>query len=192
MNKQGTLFEIGSAREASESQSQQEEALKILRCRKLTKTSFEQDWQKNGCRLAPAIDILRNGWGFEIAGQGTSTDPYWLLNPNQSPTKVRTTDSIKARYYESEHWKSLRERRFQFDDYRCVVCVESCKESIECHHIEYNLFEETLEELMTVCKLHHEKIHKNSAIKFPTGVDVWVAERLLEVAVYKFEDWLLP
>jgi hypothetical protein len=192
---QGLFFDIGGARAFHESETQQQEALAILRVRKLTKVSFEQDWQKNGSRLAPAIDILRNGWGFDIAGTGKTKDPYWLLNPNQSPTKVRTTEHIKDLYRASEHWASIREQRFQHDNYRCVLCVGSCRDELQCHHITYNLFAEKLDELMTVCRYHHELIHDPSRgcrLSFPIGVDTHVAERLLGLVAYPFEEWLLP
>jgi hypothetical protein len=187
---QGFLFETGSARAFHESESQQQEALRILRHRKLTKVSFERDFA-NGSRLAPAIDVLRNGWGFEIAGAGTTKDPYWMINPKQSPTKVRDR-KIQPLYYESEHWCETREKRFKNDNYRCVFCVASCRDSIECHHIKYSLFNEKLDELITVCEYHHQVIHENSAIGFPIGVELWIAERLLEVVAYPFEEWLLP
>lgn len=185
------LFDIGvGAREHNESESQQQEALKILRCRKLTKVSFERDWP--GSRLAPAIDILRNGWGFEIAGAGTKDDPYWLMNPNQSPAKVRTTKAIQEAYYDSEHWSVKRAERYRLDNHRCVLCVGSCVDSLECHHIRYELFNERLDELMTVCAFHHKLIHDSCLLKFPTGVDTWIAERLMGVVAYPFEEWLLP
>ena len=187
---QGFLFETGSARAFHESESQQQEALKILRHRKLTKLSFERDFA-NGSRLAPAIDVLRNGWGFNIAGAGTTKDPYWMINPKQSPTKVRDR-KIQPLYYDSGHWCEIREKRFKNDNYRCVFCVASCRDSIQCHHIRYDLFNEKLDEVVTVCEYHHGVIHEHSAIGFPIGVDLWIAERLLEVVAYPFEEWLLP
>ncbi len=189
---QGCFFETGGARKFHESDTQQQEALTILRHRKLTKKSFEYDWKKDGSRLAPAINILRKGWGFDIAGSGTTKDPYWLLEPNQSPARVRTTEQMKALYYESSHWVDIRERRWQNDDYRCVLCVDSCKDELQCHHVIYNLFSERLDELMTVCRSHHGIIHEDSRLIFPIGVELWVAERLLGVVAYPFEEWLLP
>jgi hypothetical protein len=189
---QGLFFDVGTAREFHESESQQQEALSILRHRKLTKESFERDWRKDGSRLAPAINILRKGWGFDIGGNGTKKDPYWLQDPNQSPTRVRTTEQIKSLYYDSSHWLDIRERRFQNDNYRCVACVESCKDAIQCHHFKYKLFSERLNELITVCDSCHEMMHEDSRLTFPIGVDLWVAERLLGVVSYPFEEWLLP
>jgi hypothetical protein len=188
---QGVFFDIGGARDFHESENQQQEVLLILRHRKLTKVSFEQDCG-NGARLAPAIDILRNGWGFEIAGSGTTKDPYWMLYPKQSPAKVRTTEQLKQLYYDSEHWAATREKRFRHDHYRCVLCVGSCRDELQCHHITYRLFNEKPDELMTVCVPHHEMIHGASFLKFPTGVDLWIAEQLLQVVAYPFEEWLLP
>jgi hypothetical protein len=189
---QGTFFEIESARAFQESETKQQEALSILRHRKLTKLSFERDWSKDGCRLAPAIDILRNGWGFEIAGNGSKDDPYWLLNPDQSPAKVRTTSQLKDLYWECDHWAKIRDRRWQHDNFRCVLCVASCRDSIRCHHVVYNLFNETLDQVMTVCEFHHKMIHAACFLKFPTGIETWIAERLLGVIAYPFEEWLLP
>jgi hypothetical protein len=188
--RQGLFFDIGGARAFHESKTQQQEALAILRVRKLTKSSFEQDWP--GSRLAPAIDKLRNGWGFDILGEGEDGDPYFLVNANQSPTKVATTRRMKELYYETEHWKRTRELRYRHDSYRCVLCVDSCRESLECHHITYNLFAEKLDELMTVCVYHHKLIHEKAKLSFPTGLDLPVAERLLGLVAYPFEEWLLP
>jgi len=190
---QGTFFDVGAARAHHESETQQQEALAILRVRKLTKVSFEHDWPHHGSRLAPAIDVLRNGWGFDIAGNGSRKDPYHLLNPRQSPTRVHSDKhGLKNLYWESDHWKAIRERRWQHDDYRCLLCVGSCREEIQCHHVVYNLFNEQLDELMTVCKTHHEMIHSAAKLKFPTGVDLWIAERLMGVVAYPFPEWLLP
>jgi hypothetical protein len=188
---QGTFFDVGGARAFHESETQQQEALLILRHRPLTKKSFEQD-MKNGSRLAPAIDALRNGWGFEIEGKGTTEKPYQLVSPRQSPTKVMTTDAIKDAYYETSHWVETRDRRYQHDNFRCVICVGSCRGSLRCHHITYNLFGESLNELMTVCEHHHSMIHDNCLLSFPKGVDLWIAERLLGLVAYPFEEWLLP
>jgi hypothetical protein len=188
---QPLLFDTGP-RAFHESDSQQEEALAILRHRKLTKISFERDWTKNGSRLAPAIDILRNGWGFDIAGTGTTKDPYWMLNPNQWPSKVRVGERLKEAYYNTQHWKDMREQRFAHDAYRCAICVESCKDGIQCHHIRYELFRESIDELLTVCCRHHEMIHEHCLLKFPTGISIDHAERLLGGKEYPFEKWILP
>lgn len=192
MIKQWTFFDVESSRDFHESETQQQEALRILRSRKLTKKSFERDWAKDGARLAPAIDILRNGWGFDIDGDGSDRDPYWLLEPKQSPTRVRTTPRLKELYYESGHWTAIRESRFRHDSYRCVICVDACRDELECHHFRYSLFAEKLDEVITVCAFHHQMIHDNCKLKFPTGVETWVAERLLGVVAYPFEEWLLP
>lgn len=189
---QHTLFDTGPARAFHESETQQQEALAILRHRKLTKVSFERDWKHDGSRLAPAIHILRNGWGFEIHGNGSTRDPYWLIDPFQSPARVKRTDELQAMYYETDHWKEVRERRWMHDNYRCVQCVESCKEAIQCHHITYRLFAERLDELQTLCITHHKMLHAACKLAFPQGFEVWQAERLLEVAAYPFPEWLLP
>lgn len=179
------------ARAYHESQSNVEDALRCLRKHDLAKVGWEN--RNPGARLAPAIEILRNGYGFQIAGNGSVKKPYRLVDPKQWPTKVRTTDEIESAYYESEHWKGengVRSQRWEYDGYKCVLCTGKNDEPIQCHHIVYNLFSESLDELMTVCEWHHKLIHENSRIGFPIGVSLSIADRL--VGYHEFEEWLKP
>lgn len=189
------LFDPGyvSPRDFNESRTQCESALRCLRAGPLTKLRFEQAIHKySGCRLAPAIDILKNGWGFDITGTGTRKNPYRLTDRQQWPMKVQCTDAMKDAYYETEHWVKIRQQRWEHDNYRCVICPGLCESELQCHHICYSLFDEHLGELITVCKDAHELIHDNCRLKFPTGVCVSHAEILLGVVQYAFEDWLKP
>lgn len=189
---QNVLFDVGSFSSAQafhECKDHQRAALRWLRSQVLPKVSYEQ--QHVGARLAPVIERLRNGWGFEIQGDGSIKKPYALLDRNQYPTKVEVTAEMKSAYYASSHWDLTRRKRFEHDKYTCVMCVH-VEPAYVVHHATYNLFRESIDELVSLCERHHEMIHDNSRIGFPIGVDVSIAEKLLGVPSYEFEEWLLP
>lgn len=176
------------AREYHESKTQCGQVLSLLRRTPVTKTGWEN--RNPGGRIAPSIDILRNGYGFEIGGSGTAKEPYFLLDRRQWPTKVYTTKEIKLAYYETDHWAEIRSSRYEHDGYKCVACLGDNGQELVCHHIVYNLFEESLDEVVTVCKFHHQLIHDNSYLSFPRGVSLAIADRL--VGYHEFEEWLKP
>lgn len=75
---QNVLFDLGSysiARAFHECKDHQQAALRWLRSQSLPKVAYEQ--QHSGARLAPVIERLRNGWGFEI--EKVSNGPYLEL-----------------------------------------------------------------------------------------------------------------
>jgi hypothetical protein len=190
--RQSDLFDAGrysSARAFHECKNHQQAALRWLRSQELPKVAYEQ--QHLGTRLAPVIERLRNGWGFEILGDGSMKKPYVMPDREQYPTRVEVTADMELAYYNSEHWQTTRRKRLEQDKFSCVLCtcVEPAK---EIHHVTYNLFNESIDELISVCVYHHKMIHENSRIGFPIGVDVSIAEKLLGVPAYTFEEWLLP
>ena len=189
---QSDLFDVGSfssARAFHECKDHQQAALRWLRSQVLPKVAYEQQYV--GTRLAPVIERLRNGWGFEILGDGSIKKPYAMPDRNQYPTKVEVTAAMELSYYNSAHWESTRRKRLEHDKYTCVMCVH-VEPATTVHHARYDLFNESTEELISLCEEHHEMIHDNSRIGFPIGVDVSIAEKLLDVASYSFEEWLLP
>ena len=188
---QTTFGFFGSVRDARayhESKTSCEHVLRLLRKASITKVGWERN--RPGARIAPAIEVLRNGYGFGIGGDGSQRNPYFLLDRGQWPTKVRTSPAMESAYYETDHWKETRQRRYEHDGYRCVVCIGHNDCDLQCHHLVYNLFAEKLEELITVCEQHHELIHENSRIGFPIGVPLPIADRL--VGYHEFEEWLKP
>ena len=175
------------AREFHERTLSQAWALTLLRGGPLTKLEFERD-AKDGSRLAPTIDILRNAHGFYIDGDGSVKHPYRLVMPRQLPTLVKTQDKFKEAYYASEHWRSVRDRRLDLDGWRCVLC--SSEEDLEIHHTRYRLFSERMEDVITFCSEHHRVIHDHSRISFPKGMTVEHVRRLGFEP--EFEPWLIP
>lgn len=63
----------------------------------------------------------------------------------------------REKYLKSEHWKLLRIKKLQLNP-RCEKCGSNKK--IEPHHINYkNLYNVDIEDLMTLCRRCHIKIH---------------------------------
>ena len=62
---------------------------------------------------------------------------------------------------------------------------------LQVHHVEYRLFRELLFDVMTVCRPCHRRIHENSLLRFPPGMDVEHVERL-GFERPEFAAWLLP
>lgn len=62
-------------------------------------------------------------------------------------------------YLESDEWKVKREERLEKDGHRCVCCNSS--DNLNVHHITYDrLKNESIYDLITLCRDCHEKLHK--------------------------------
>jgi hypothetical protein len=153
----------------------------------LEKKSYEAS-VKNGSRLAPVIEQLRNAHGFLISGDGSVGNPYRLDDVRQSPTLARVTPEMKAAYYATPHWNCVRLSRLARDFNRCVLCWAT--DDLRCHHVSYaNLFNEPQVDLLTLCDRCHSRVHQDCRLKFPSGVSVRYAHLL---GWKGFEPWLLP
>lgn len=64
----------------------------------------------------------------------------------------------KSQYMKSEMWQSKRLEVLRRDNHKCVVCNK--KDNLDIHHISYeNVGNESLDDLVTVCRKHHQLIH---------------------------------
>lgn len=96
--------------------------------------------------------------------------------------RVEVTDDLKARYYQTQHWKAKRAARLAKDRHECVFC--GFQFSLQVHHWRYDLFAECLDDLSTTCEACHRWIHENEniSIHFPHYVEPDVARRILDDA----------
>lgn len=93
-------------------------------------------------------------------------------------------DMVKAKllqeaYYQTEHWRRKALQRKLFDSLRCTQCHST--DSLETHHWRYDLFNEKMSDLTTLCKQCHEKMHesiKGSSVHFPAYITQEMAERI--------------
>jgi hypothetical protein len=77
---------------------------------------------------------------------------------NKKPVNYHT-------YIHSEQWRKKRLKRLKMDGFRCQFRVGklqcTAKTHLEVHHLSYkNLGNERFKELITLCRLHHKRIHK--------------------------------
>jgi hypothetical protein len=64
-----------------------------------------------------------------------------------------------AAYLQSAHWKRLRRRVLQRDNWRCRLCGR--KKELQVHHDRYiSLLSEDIRWLKTMCRKCHDRIHK--------------------------------
>lgn len=87
------------------------------------------------------------------------------------------TREWKEKYYQSSHWKDRRERRLNHDGFKCCNCHATSE--LKVHHWRYDLFEERLGDLMTLCTACHERMHDNVKIKFPQVIPEDIYYRLV-------------
>jgi 5-methylcytosine-specific restriction endonuclease McrA len=71
---------------------------------------------------------------------------------------MNSKESYKL-YLKTEHWKETRKKRLVLDDFCCIFCKS--KKSLQVHHLNYKRVgkENIVEDLITVCKFCHERIH---------------------------------
>ncbi len=68
-------------------------------------------------------------------------------------------------YIKSEQWRKKRLKRLKMDGFCCQFRVGrfkcGAKNNLEVHHLSYkNLGNERFKELITLCSLHHKRVHK--------------------------------
>lgn len=93
---------------------------------------------------------------------------------------VRVSKSISEMYYTTPHWRNMAKLRKEHDGKKCVQCNST--EKLETHHWRYDLFEEELSDLTTLCKICHEWIHecvKGSSVHFPRSLPQSIIDRIM-------------
>lgn len=89
--------------------------------------------------------------------------PVWD-DPSTTPWHERYAECLQ-----SEEWLDLREQVLRRDKYRCTVTGKASKpgDPLQVHHLTYErLGCEPLDDLVTVCRSQHEKLHGR---RFPTS-----------------------
>ena len=94
---------------------------------------------------------------------------------------IEVTDEMKAAYYETAHWNETRSQRLFKDGFTCRSCMSVT--DLQVHHWVYELFEESIEDLMTLCRECHERFHSYDSVKihFPKYVTCEVANKLKHI-----------
>ncbi len=92
--------------------------------------------------------------------------------------QIRVTPEMQTAYYRTEHWKRTRAVRLKFDDHKCCHCKSLCV--LQVHHWHYDLFAEAIEDLTTLCRTCHARIHETQlvTVHFPRYVPQEIGKRL--------------
>ncbi len=127
-------------------------------------------------RFSACINNLRDrGWQIRVDKQDDGTSMHTLV---AYVPVAEVTEAMQEAYYQTQHWKLKRNERMQHDEYRCCHCRS--RELLQVHHWVYELFAESLEDLVTLCDKCHGRIHEYDCVKlhFPKYVTPEVAQRM--------------
>ena len=88
-----------------------------------------------------------------------------LFKLKQEHYRYNTKYAKYHRYLETKEWKTIRDKVLKRDDSLCKIC--NVKKADDVHHLTYeNVFNEKLEDLISVCRKCHSEIH------FPSSSDL--------------------
>lgn len=158
-----------------EKTARQEAVIELLSRRPMTTAELESD-SRIVCRVAAVIDNLRQaGWQIKTRKHTTGLALYELLG---KVPMVKVTPKMKENYYILDHWRNKRLERLRFDGFVCVVCQSP--DLLHVHHWKYDLFNEQVCDLMTLCETCHVRMHEypNVHCHFPKWVTPEIAELL--------------
>lgn len=81
------------------------------------------------------------------------------LISRKSQVKDETSYSRYSGYIHSSHWKDIRRQRLAMDGFQCSICGTA--KNLEVHHLTYErLGHEDLDDLVSLCKRCHAKVHE--------------------------------
>jgi hypothetical protein len=127
-------------------------------------------------RFSDCIFRLRNQ-GYIIDRRKMQDKTFeWKYEGWKQVEKV--TAAWREGYYSSRHWRRMRQLRLSFDGVKCCRCHNPDAAELQVHHWEYNLFNEKLEDLMTLCDGCHGVIHDLTPIHFPRSVTIDIFRQL--------------
>lgn len=130
-------------------------------------------------RFSASIRTLRvRGYRIDVEKLDDGTSLHSLRG--YTPL-VEVTEEMQAAYYDTQHWLQRRLERMNFDSFKCCHCKSS--EALQVHHWVYDLFAESLEDLMTLCKTCHDRMHAYDCVKahFPEYLTAEIAQRITGV-----------
>lgn len=132
-----------------------------------------------GHRFSTCVQSLRDQ-GYIIEKRPTDKRSFEYRYAGREEVE-KTPADFQQRYMASRHWKKCREARLAFDGYACCICKKLRPSVVlDVHHWRYDLFQERLRDLMTLCTNCHALIHDNDKIhiKFPAYIPVSWQQKL--------------
>jgi len=145
-----------------------EEILEALRRHDISCIEIETRWHRGQAVIG---DLRRRGHVIH-----TIRGSYHYEGLREDMVKAK---QLKELYYQTAHWRNKAKQRKEFDGWKCVQCHST--ESLETHHWRYELFNEDLLDLVTLCEQCHRDMHdkvKGSSVHFPAYITQEMAERI--------------
>jgi hypothetical protein len=83
-----------------------------------------------------------------------------------------------AQYLETKWWQFTRQRRLEFDKYKCCKCQTS--HELEAHHLTYERLgdENVKTDLITLCDRCHNDTHYFEELKKSTATEIMIKRQL--------------
>lgn len=163
------------------SEHRKNQARSVLRFLKDHEGEWVTTWElveATSHRFSTSIQKLREQ-GYEIEKKPIVGSEQFQYRLTSYRRKVLVDKSLKDLYYNTPHWRAMSKQRREFDDWRCVLCKST--ENLEVHHFHYDLFEEDIEDLVTLCRNCHRRLHvhaKDKLRSFPKSVAVDIEQRI--------------
>ena len=97
---------------------------------------------------------------FEIWQENVNND-YLSVREEINENNFRNSRRGKyLEYLDSEKWKLKRQLVFDRDNFKCQICKDNVSDEV--HHLTYErLFQEKLEDLLSICTDCHRTLHEN-------------------------------
>ncbi len=120
-----------------------------------------------GCGYADASNIINDCIYASIIGwEGIENNiemHFFRDNPERSEVYITKCNGFKPVQYEeymkTDAWNNKRMERIKMDGYKCQLCGSA--KNLCVHHITYDRIGcEKMDDLITVCKKCHEKLHE--------------------------------
>jgi len=162
------IIENTEAPDSEEYSQKKEEILKTLRAGDISCVDMELKWHRGQAVIG---DLRKRGHIIH-----TIRGAYHYVGFRGDMVKAKV---LQEAYYQSEHWRAKALQRKVFDNFRCTQCHAT--EELETHHWRYDLFNEKLRDLVTLCRQCHQDMHemiKGSSVHFPAYVTQEMAKRI--------------
>ena len=109
---------------------------------------------------------------------------------------MRISDDRRVQYktyLDSPEWDEIRQKRLQYDGYRCVECKDDGSHScLQAHHLTYQrIGHERLEDLVTLCHLCHSAHHGRPANAGPVAGPT-VGQQTARIREQELHDVIRP
>ncbi len=94
------------------------------------------------------------------SAQHTKSTPPTYVVPDAPSNLMYITKQQKQQYMQSSQWSTLKQQRLAIANHQCESANCQATTNLECHHLTYErLTQENLDDLLILCRYHHQQIH---------------------------------